>query len=206
MIYHGITNAPWSRSVVTEPYVTLDGVMNDEEIIRIIAYCEAQSLDRAHTFGADPEEMVRRCNIKFVHLASDNSWFFDRMNHVINGINSCYYGFDLNGYDAFQYTSYDGAERGSYGWHMDCFMGGREKGLPPEMIQPRKLSITLALNDDYEGGEFQINEGDQNCPTTIPTKRGTLIAFPSYLIHCVRPIIKGIRRSIVIWVTGPKWR
>lgn len=208
MIYQGICNAPWRRSVVTEPYVTLDHCFTDAELVKIIAQCEGNGdLDRAQIFnGNDPDEQVRRCDIKFFKVTAENAWLFDKMNQVISAINSMYYGFDLNGYDSFQYTRYDGAERGTYSWHMDCFLGGQELGLPVDMIQPRKLSLTLVLNDGYEGGEFQVNTGDQACPTTVPCKRGTVIAFPSYVIHSVRPVTKGIRRSVVIWVTGPKWK
>jgi PKHD-type hydroxylase len=206
MIYNGITNAPWSRSVVTEPFVTLDGVFSDAELLRIVAHCESEGLGRAKIFGDETNDSVRRCDIKFFHVDADTAWFFGKMNHAINSINSCYYGFDLNGYDAFQYTSYNAAELGTYHWHMDCFLGGKEYGLPNDMIQPRKLSLTLALNEDYEGGEFQVNMGDQQSPVIVPSRKGRIIAFPSYVIHTVRPVTKGFRRSIVIWVTGPKWR
>lgn len=208
MNYQGISNAPWRRSVVTEPYVTLDNVFTDEELMKIIYQCESNGeLGRGKVFNhAEPNENVRRCDIKFFYVTPDNAWFFDKMNRIISACNSMYYGFDLNGYDSFQYTRYNSEEQGTYSWHMDCFLGGKEMGLPQDMIQPRKLSITLALNDGYEGGEFQINTGDQNTPLTVATKRGTVIAFPSYVIHSVRPVTKGTRRSAVIWVTGPKWK
>lgn len=205
MNYNGISNAPWARAVVTEPFVTLDGVLKDDEIAKIIEHCEQGGFDRAGTFtGNDPDR--RRCDIKFFHHNAELSWLFDRMNHVVAMLNAHYYGFDLNGYEYFQYTRYNAAELGTYHWHMDCFLGGKETGLPADMIQPRKLSLTLALNDDYEGGEFQINMGDQQFPQTIPSRKGRVIAFPSYVIHTIRPVTKGLRRSIVIWVTGPKWR
>jgi PKHD-type hydroxylase len=36
--------------------------------------------------------------------------------------------------------------------------------------------------------------------------RGTVIAFPSYVLHRVTPIIAGTRKSLVVWITGPKFR
>ncbi len=36
--------------------------------------------------------------------------------------------------------------------------------------------------------------------------KGRMIFFPSFLIHRVAPVTQGIRRSLVIWVTGPKFR
>ena len=40
---------------------------------------------------------------------------------------------------------------------------------------------------------------------TVPFPRGRIIAFPSFMIHRVTPVVEGIRRSIVVWVTGPKF-
>ena len=36
--------------------------------------------------------------------------------------------------------------------------------------------------------------------------RGTLVAFPSYVMHRVTPVTSGTRKSLVAWVAGPKFR
>lgn len=207
MLNFGLFNNPWARAVVTEPYITMDGVLTQEECLKAVTLCEndGHRWERAETFGGTDDDK-RRCDIKFVFLTADNAWLFQKLNAVLVAINSAYYGFDLNGYEYFQYTSYDASYRGTYGWHMDMFMGGPERGLPPDMIQPRKLSLSLLLNEGYEGGGFQFNLGGQEHPNTVDVKMGRVIAFPSYMIHSVKPVTQGVRRSIVIWVTGPKWR
>jgi PKHD-type hydroxylase len=40
----------------------------------------------------------------------------------------------------------------------------------------------------------------------IEQKRGRIILFPSFFLHKVCPVTKGIRKSIVAWVEGPKFR
>jgi len=60
--------------------------------------------------------------------------------------------------------------------------------------------------DEYEGGEFQINNSDEKDAETIPTKKGRMILFPSFMIHRVAPVTKGKRKSVVVWVTGPKFK
>jgi len=37
-------------------------------------------------------------------------------------------------------------------------------------------------------------------------KKGDIIVFPSFMVHRVKPVTKGTRKSIVIWVLGPKFR
>jgi hypothetical protein len=39
-----------------------------------------------------------------------------------------------------------------------------------------------------------------------PRERGTVIAFPSCVLHRVTPITAGTRKSLVVWITGPKFR
>jgi predicted 2-oxoglutarate/Fe(II)-dependent dioxygenase YbiX len=36
--------------------------------------------------------------------------------------------------------------------------------------------------------------------------RGTVIAFPSYVLHRVTPIESGVRKALVVWVAGPEFR
>jgi PKHD-type hydroxylase len=64
----------------------------------------------------------------------------------------------------------------------------------------------LLLTDpsNYEGGnlEFMLSKKID----TAKKDRGTVVAFPAYRLHRVTPVTKGIRKSIVVWVTGPQFR
>lgn len=210
MLNNTIYNNPWERSTVTYPYVWWDDGFTAEELNKIIEYCEKTELERSSVIGRDPEkekqeiEKVRRCDIKFINRNEESAWIFDRVNFIIKSLNDQFYGFDLNGYDAFQYTSYNSAEQGMYDWHMDAHLG--KDNLPANMPQPRKLSLSLLLNDpetDYEGGDFLINDGGEQ---KVEFKKGRAVAFPSWLLHKVSPVTKGFRKSLVVWVTGPKWK
>ena len=66
----------------------------------------------------------------------------------------------------------------------------------------RKLSMTVVLNSDFEGGEFQIRglQKDQQVP---PLKEGSIIVFPSFIDHRIKPVTKGVRYSLVAWFLGP---
>ena len=73
----------------------------------------------------------------------------------------------------------------------------------------RKLTLVMLLNEpgkDFTGGEFHINEGNQDSPTVPEYYRGRILAFPSFFCHRVTPVITGIRKSLVIWIEGPKFR
>ena len=63
--------------------------------------------------------------------------------------------------------------------------------------------MTLLLNDDFEGGDFEINLSQ---PEKIDVRKGRAIFFPSHILHRVTPVTKGTRKSLVIWVEGPRWK
>ena len=98
--------------------------------------------------------------------------------------------------DDIQYTEYyEGG--GHYDWHVD---------IGPNSINHRKVSITVQLSDpsEYEGGEFEIWSGGEF--RRLPKRKGDVILFPSFLLHRITPITKGIRKSLVLWVGGGAYK
>ncbi len=76
----------------------------------------------------------------------------------------------------------------------------------------RKLSISICLADqkNFRGGEFWIDGGlgeqmkiDKH---SVVLTQGSAIIFPSYLWHCVKPVTRGTRYSLILWLLGAKWR
>ena len=43
-------------------------------------------------------------------------------------------------------------------------------------------------------------------PTIVKRERGLVAAFPSYALHRVTPVTRGIRKTIVVWVSGPPFK
>ena len=48
------------------------------------------------------------------------------------------------------------------------------------------------------------DKGDDNCYGS--RKKGSLILFPAYLGHRVRPVTSGVRYSIVTWILGNSFK
>ena len=92
-----------------------------------------------------------------------------------------------------------------YNFHIDGY--GSHKFKDPQG-KVRKLSMTVQLNDDYEGGEFQITscvKGDIKTET-LRKEKGTVIVFPSVLEHRVKSVTRGERYSLVAWFLGEPFR
>jgi len=101
-----------------------------------------------------------------------------------------------------QYAEY--SKGGFYNWHMDS---NTEMAAMPTV---RKISMTLLLNDskDYEGGDLEIFCGEtlDSEKNKFKLKQGYAVFFASFLLHRVMPIIKGNRKSLVMWFGGSPLR
>jgi len=65
----------------------------------------------------------------------------------------------------------------------------------------------LILNDqdEYQGGDLEFFMDDTEQIRT-EQRKGRVIAFPSWMVHRVTPVTQGVRRSLVWWACGPKFR
>lgn len=169
------------------------GAIPDEVIHRIIE-C-AGDTERATTFNNN-DETVRSSKVSWL---SDQKWIMDLLFDYVDAANKAAFQVNIHKKAEIQFTEYHGTEGGHYAWHHDIFWN-RSDGLD------RKLSVTVQLSDpsDYEGGEFSFSETET--PDVISSKiKGTVLVFPSYLVHAVSPVSSGLRRSLVAWFEGPKW-
>tara|TARA_R100001244_G_scaffold119829_1_gene89394 strand:- start:1508 stop:2092 length:585 start_codon:yes stop_codon:yes gene_type:complete len=92
-----------------------------------------------------------------------------------------------------------------YDFHIDSYGSHQFKDTQGKV---RKLSMTVQLNDDYEGGEFQVARcvKGEVATETLCKEKGTVIVFPSVLEHRVKSVTRGIRYSLVAWFLGEPFR
>lgn len=211
LTYNTITNDTRSRSTTLHANCMLENIFSDEELNEILKLMTSVPLDAAGTYAgkkaSNPaaSDTRRVSRVNFFSPSVESQWIFQRFNKAIESINNTFYNFDLNGYNVFQYTEYHAEESGKYDFHNDMILRG---SFPPEMHENRKLSFTFLLNEpgiDFEGGELEFFLGTTKEPDIVVTKKGRLVAFPSFIVHRVKPVTKGVRKSIVFWVTGPKF-
>ena len=126
--------------------------------------------------------------------------FWIRDKDITNGVfsifkaanNKAQWNFNIDILEDMQLARYGKGEY--YDWHADG------NGVVAPQLQPgmvRKISMSILLNDDYEGGEFSIFDG-----TVVEPEVGKLIIHPSFAGHGVSPITKGNRYSCVCWGVG----
>ena len=104
---------------------------------------------------------------------------------------------NLTDIEPLQYSEYIVGDE--YGWHRDVHDEPYSNGLV------RKVSFSTILNDDFWGGEFDIetkNPMFKKRYQTFESEEYNTIIFPSHMWHRVRPVKSGIRTSIVGWLLG----
>tara|TARA_Y100001937_G_scaffold122819_1_gene184632 strand:+ start:1973 stop:2587 length:615 start_codon:yes stop_codon:yes gene_type:complete len=151
---------------------------------------------------------IRKSNIAWL----SEPWIYNEINPIIKAANKnaeWNYQWDWN--EACQFTIYNKGQ--FYGWHQDTFPSpySHTNKNPNLRGKTRKLSMTLQLSDskEYTGGELEFSlltpKNKQYVQKVNNTKKGTLIVFPSFVWHRVKPVKKGTRYSLVNWSCGAPW-
>lgn len=178
-------------------YLEIDGGFSTEECEFLIN----QQFDvKPGKVGKDEGVVnpIRKSKVYWIPKLYNWKGLFEKIMTMIEQCNREYYKFEITSLsENLQYTEYDSEYQGYYDYHLDIGSGYESC---------RKLSLSVQLSDesDYEGGEleFLVNANKRHASK----KRGTVIIFPSYILHKVNPVTRGKRCSLVTWVTGPPFR
>ena len=177
-------------------YAFWNNAFSKEECQTIINIAKDKGLIKGSTKGKSIKN-VRDSKISWLYPVDGMDWVFRRVTDIVLNLNEKFFKFDLFGInEGFQFTNYE-APSGKYGKHVDRGMN----------MLVRKLSISIQLTnpEEYEGGELKLYDGEED-GTLMDKTQGTLIIFPSYILHEVTPITKGERNSLVTWVTGKQFK
>jgi PKHD-type hydroxylase len=173
-----------------------DGLFTESELDEIIQMGNDLEKKSATTYSRGLEE-YRNSQVSWIPDSEDKyHWIYRRISEYIIELNSGFYQFDLDHIELLQFTEYTANYQGRYGPHLD--LGGDSLS--------RKLSFSLQLTDPvtYDGGDLQFHYG--NGAERAPKARGKIIVFPSFVLHEVTPVTRGVRNSLVGWVGGPQFR
>ena len=183
------------RSLLAVQYKPFHITLPDNFCNRIIK--ENESLDIIDGTVESKDKNRRSSKISWV----PQDKFPKELQQCIDSANKLY-NFSLHEFESLQYSRYE--EGDHYDWHVDNHSKLYNNG----MI--RKLSFSICLNDEFEGGDFDLGRpspltGKTNIET-FKLKKGQMIVFPSHTWHKVNKVTKGIRKTLVGWVVGSQWK
>ena len=176
-----------------------DNAVDSKTCNKIIKLAEKQ-WETATTKGKNAKEK-RKTNISW----TSEQWIYDLVFSYMTSANTqAGWNFEVDAAEAMQIGKY--SKGCFYDYHQDG--DGVTTYDTPENNwtnnKTRKLSMSILLNEDYEGGDFKFYDDEQ---IALKGKaKGSILVFPSYMQHCVEEVTKGNRYSLVVWFLGPKFR
>ena len=146
--------------------------------------------------GGVLDTKTRTSHISWIPFSKTPEMYKD-IERMMKATNGNHFGFDgMQITEMAQYTEYP--EGGFYEWHVDNDVNCQHE--PPV----RKISMTCLLSpeSEFEGGDLElVGEGK-----VAKIKQGHAVFFASFVRHRVKPVIKGNRKSLVMWFGGTPFK
>jgi len=145
----------------------------------------------------------------------NDTWIYKEIHPYVHEANrKAGWNFEWDRSESCQFTKYKPGQY--YDWHCDSWDKAykRKNKTDPDNGKIRKLSMTCQLTDgsEYSGGELEFDfrnyephQRDEAAHLRKATEilpKGSIIVFPSFLWHRVKPITRGTRYSLVLWHLG----
>ena len=184
----------------------------------VIAYANSQEEVMARTGGygdrklkkEEVKDLKRKRNSDLVWL--NDTWIYKELHPYIHQANKAAgWNYEWDRSESCQFTKYKLNQY--YDWHCDSWDKPYVKE-GPDKGKIRKLSMTCQLTDgsEYTGGELEFDFRNyephmreeathlKQAKEILP--KGSIIVFPSFVWHRVKPVTKGTRYSLVMWNLG----
>ena len=197
------------------------GVLTPKFCDEVIKYALQQQDSIARTGGFDKKELSKE-DVKNIQRKRksdlvwlNDTWIYKEIHPYVHKANQMAgWNFDWDRSESCQFTKYK--EGQYYDWHCDSWDKPyqRKNKNAPDNGKIRKLSMTCQLTDgsEYSGGELEFDfrnyephQRDEAAHLRKATEilpKGSIIVFPSFLWHRVKPITRGTRYSLVLWHLG----
>ena len=208
---------------ISNYYWYFSGVLTPKFCDEVIAYANQQKEVMARTGGYDKENlnkeevlnMQRKRKSDLVWL--NDTWIYKELHPYVHEANrNAGWNFDWERSESCQFTKYKLNQY--YDWHSDGWPKPYARPGNPEHGKIRKLSMTCQLTDgsEYQGAELEFDFRNYDphmrdeskhriqCKEILP--KGSIIVFPSFVWHRVKPVTSGTRYSLVVRHLGRPFR
>ena len=145
------------------------------------------------------ENVVKTANVKNIE------WKFLKpiIHHVIDTWiekNKFIFGFDLfqtSNIDMWNINTYDSKNKGEYDFHYD---------VTNDHVSDIKLTGIVNISDEpYEGGELIVLHDNKFQEILEIKSPGSSVLLRHGILHKVKPVTKGIRKTLSYWFSGPRF-
>ena len=208
---------------ISNYYWYFSGVLTPRFCDEVIQYANAQKEVMARTGGYgdrklkedEVKNMQRKRKSDLVWL--NDKWIYKEIHPYVHKANKLAgWNFDWERSESCQFTKYKLNQY--YDWHCDSWDKPYDRPGAVDHGCIRKLSMTCQLTDgsEYQGGELEFDFRNYDphmrdeskhriqCKEILP--KGSIIVFPSFVWHRVKPVTAGTRYSLVVWNLGKPFK
>ena len=192
-------------------------VLTEKFCNEVIKYGNMQNLNTGITGSKQINELTKKelKNIKKIRESDvsffSDAWVFKEIKPWIDRANvEGEWNFNIDYAENFQFTKY--ALNQFYDWHCDSHPEPYLNNVNTNYNnKTRKISVSCVLSkpEEYEGGDLEFNfrntKKGMNLYKFEKLTQGSIVVFPSFTWHRVKPVTSGTRYSLVIWNLGPSF-
>ena len=200
-------------------YYYFKNVFSDLFCDEVIKYGNSQNEILARTGGTEDKKLNKKEKKQLLKKRNSNvswldqEWIYREIRpFLIKANKQAGWNYHFDYLESIQFTKYKLNQH--YGWHVDEYPNPFDNNC--ENInwrgKTRKISAVIILSNpnDYKGGElmFKYFQGEKTKIESVKDflPKGSIIVFPSYVLHQVKPVTDGLRYSLVVWTLGHPFR
>jgi len=157
-----------------------------------------ESLSYPNLFS--PEECAEICSLLTTEYPQiplepeeDTIWIFERLLAVLTSANEATYQFEIDHFDLVHVDRFSADNP-----HDDKYEPHISIGSGPSGNRKLTMVVQLTEDKDYIGGTFSLPQNDFDADREI----GSVTVFPSFIRHCVDPVVLGTRFSLTAYAGG----
>lgn len=172
------------------PVTTVDDFLSAEEMDKIVNWATDDKFKPAMLAHGKLDSNIKYSSNVYLPF-NEFDELYKKLENTIIYINKNYYQYLISKLQKLELIKY--TEGGHMAVHTDC-----------SFHATCKLSCLMPLteqNVDYEGGDFLLHDG--NRPITpangihkLEMKKGSIVFFPSYMLHEVTKVTRGKRLTV----------
>ena len=168
---------------------------NDIKEINSLVKKHREDKEEDKTLKANVSKTSTVYHIKFKYL---KNLLKNAVSSIITG-NRYNYGFDIFEFDDEDKLNFNIYEKNQeYDWHRD---------VDNSKFVDVKLTALINVSDQkFTGGEFFLLNHKEPTLVSELNKLGSMIIFNSFILHKVKPVLKGTRKTLTIFIKGPSFK
>lgn len=181
----GASYIPKNKTTGLEKFILeIPELIPSEVCKEIVGWANNKKWEDTTVGKGDTKKNIRSCQVINLHDSPYDNKLFEYVSKSLQEYTKVFTDVSVSkdtGYELLKYKP-----GGFYKQHVDSYD-----------IHPRELTLSITMNDEYEGGGWSFFDGQYK----LNPKIGSAIMFPSNFMfpHAILPVTSGTRYAMITW-------